>query len=515
MEIKIQNHRNLAHILFIALHLFLINISIINSQKCIIYDFNLNKIAYNNNYNSADSICSNYNKNENSYCEATLSSCACRKNYSGENCEIKIQEVNLINSGISTGDFTLLIVVLVIVFPLILIIGLFLIFFICRKNPNNIDDKKLNFSYSKRKNFSNNFNLKNINNNINNNQNVIITNDIEKKIINSTDNADTNINVNFTQLKTDNTNIMLKRDFNPINNITENNITTNKDYNFKYSDIPLSTERKDDNMLITLRNNTEIDNDTSAAYKRPGIENLNRITTEEYERKFDEIEEFTSQFKTSLQENFSENEYFMNFIEGIFTNTEHFMNQRDFENKNRTLIQKIKEELKKVFNKLTDNVPNGNNYLKANNFYAIYQDIFIRNNDTNIIEEDNSDIRNNMKRSNFDISFNNDKSGVYNNRDETLNVNQINLEVPESSRNMLHTETSYLGADNSKNEILESKFKPHIKKAFAIKSVQITKSPMSARKNEEKNVELSNNNEKRQHQRNESKQSNSNKNKQK
>ena len=485
--------------LIILFYLFFMNLSTAESQKCLTYGLNLNKIEYNSKLNNVDSVCSTSNKNENSYCEVILSSCFCRKNYYGENCEKIIQELKMVKSGISTGDFTLLILILLIIFPSMLIFGLFIIFFLCKDNANNSNEKTFKGAYTKRTKISN------INFNNNENQNVIIKNDIEKKI-NSENNAD-NDNIDFSQQKTDNTNILLKREFNIVNNITENNITDNDD-KFKYSQIPLSTERKDDNLLITIRNNTENDNDTYA-YKRPGIQNLNRTTAEDYAKKFDEIEEFISQFKTSLQENFNENENFMNFIEDIFTNIENYINERDYDIKNRSAIKKIKTELQKLFNKLNGNVFNGKNYIKANNFYQIYQVIFNIIDETNIIEENNYNENYDMKkRNNFEISFNNDISAAYN-KDINLNQNNIKFEVTESNRNFLHTETSYLGADTSNNEIIENKMKPP-KKNFAIKSVEISKSPLIGKKKDDKNVE-STNNVKTQNQIIESNQSNSNK----
>lgn len=473
------------------------NFLVSESQKCLIYDINLNKIAYNNLVN-VDSICSNINNNNNSFCEVTLSSCFCKKNYYGENCEKKIDEVKIISGGISNSHFNILVVILILIFPSILIIGLFMIFFLCKNNPNNIKIHKIKTPYAKRKKISN-INIEN-----NENRNVIITNDIEKKI-NQGDHRDNN-NIDFTQLRTDNTNIMFKRELNTVSNFNENNITDNDD-KFKYSQIPLSTERKDDNMLITLRNNTEIDNDSSV-YKRTGINNLNTITIEEYAKKFDEIEEFIYQFKSSLQENFYENENFMNFIEDIFINAEKYMNERDNHNTNKSCIKKIKTEFQKLFNKLSDNVLNGKNYLRANNFYLRYQQIFSINDETNIIEEDNSHANYEIKKKdNSDISFDHDISGAYY-KENNINLNKNNLELPDSSRKNLNAETSYLPADKSNNEFLENKIKTP-KKIFAIKSVEISKSPIRTKKNE-KNQESSRDRN-NQHNRKESKQSNSNK----
>lgn len=483
---------------------------LITAQKCVAFDLNLKPIIYDGGYNSVNSICKNIYNNDNLYCETTISNCACKKNFYGENCQNKIENINVINKGISSGEFTILIVILIIIFPAILIIGLVLIFFICRNNPNNTKINKTNYSINKKAKI-NNLNI--------NSQNEPNFNDIEKKI-NSVNNISSKIGSNqnnFNYIKTENTNILSKQELETVNNITDNNFTNN-DNKYKYSQIPLSTERRDDNMLITIRNNTEIDNDTSA-YKRPGIQDLNKEENK-IKMKLDQIEVFISEFKSSLQENFTENEDFMLYIDKVFSIVENHMNQRVSKVKDREKIKKIQKEIQKVFLNLNEEIPNGKNYIKANNFFSRYEELFNNNdelNKENIIEEDEENFNKNLiklnDKSNFDLSFSYNAKGEisdisdYNNkinRKENLSNNKDNFEIP-GSRNNLQSESSYLGVDNSSNEILKSKNKI-LKKAFAIKSVQITKSNFRGKKGEEKNVELSDTN-KNSHQRNESKQS--------
>lgn len=512
---KILNHPIISKVLIYLVSISLF--SVVISQKCQFYDINLQPYIYNNaNYNSADGLCLYVNQNSNTYCGKTISSCVCKTNFYGENCDKNVTPVNLVNTGVSSGDLLLIILLLCLVFPLILIIGLFIIFFLCK---DRIYD-------------SGSDSTKNANIDAIYNKNRRVTSTVGKperniNMISLNQNTDIGHNVNFKEtnmtsdVSNNNANNLFKRDLNVIN-VTESNITNDNLYgsnnNNKYSQIPLSTERRDDNMLITVRNTTDIEQDIStAAYKPTGLKDLNirnQADNYDYARQMDEIEEFTMQFKYSLQENFGENENFMNFIDFNFTSIESLMMSREYDKK--VAIKKIKLEYDNIFERLNKNITNGAYYLKSNNFQSRYNKIFgadYPSNDTpTVYEEDKNNNNNtnidrvilNRSNNNFDLSFNNersdfDKNNLFNLKrqiDDTSGVKDSkvinNNSIMINKSDNIATEDSYIDKDTSKNEILNKNNNPIKKKVFAIKSVQIVKNKLKDMSNSNNNNSFDN-----------------------
>jgi len=437
----------------------------------------------------------------------------CKKEFYGQNCQEKIGTVNIINKGISNSEFTFLLLLIIFILPSLLLIGLISIFFICKNNPNNYSNKnetnKGNNILNSKRTIKNSKDFK-LNDKLEMN-NQINFNDLERKINDEKIYGDSNNypeNKDYKYLKTDNTNLLYSKNTDNLNNIT-NNLINNED-KFKYSNIQLNSDSNNinDNMLITIRNNTESDNNISEM-KRPGIQLLNKTKGYNYYYKgnFNEIENFISEYKNSLYENFSENENFMIFIENNFTSIENLLNEKDYGNNhittnNRNIIEKIKIHTQKIFTNLQEYVPNGKNYIRANNFLNRFEQIFNINDETNIIEEENSinDIGNQSRlkynyNNNYDLSFNNEKGEIYNKNNREINtlISRLNKNEniePEFPNIISDSNNENFNINNS-NNIVTNKNRVD-KKAFAIKSVEITKSNFKVNKNEEKNIELSN-----------------------
>jgi hypothetical protein len=482
--------------IFIFLILFLSELYIIKSQKCNIYDYNLQKI------NNESTICEVINRNNNTYCDEKISNCVCNINFYGENCEKNITGVRMVEIGITNNSFNLLVLLFLIISPLILIIGFFIIAFIFRDQEmrlpslslkSKIKSNKVSISKSKNKSKGNNQEF------ISNQKGIDNDNDNYKQyseVVKSSSNNDNTYNNNSNNLFNKKEKEIFDRNKHIRNEINYNDNDNENEYdNNKYSQIPLSTitdrNRKDDNILITLRNNTDNDLEDLSKSKVIGLEELNKsknknkiknknlffddndnynynYNDEENEEKeiyygelLLEIEEFTSEFKSSLQETFSENENFMIYIDKIFTTIEN-----DFSRKSNTtkfLFYKSKSELQKIFNKIIKEIPNGKNYIKSNNFSLRYKNIFdIKSKDYNSDEEENLQFRN----SDGDISFS---------KENIIDPKKIKLNVKDNSENLdISAREEKPNYNESQNNINEIKNRV-MKKAFMIKSVEISR----------------------------------------
>lgn len=427
--------------------IILSEIFLIGGQKCNIYDINLHKIT------NELAICEKINLNKNTYCDTKIGNCICQTNHYGENCEKNIEDVNVIPIGITNGSFVFIVLFLLIFFPLVFIVGFFIIAFIFR-------NQEINYPAKKKVNISKNNKEDDKAIELNKQNFGIIKNNLNNENINISDNSNNLYNKKITYNENNN----------KINN--ENEISDNN----KYSQVPLSTitDRKDENMLITLRNNTENDIDLSKSKVRE-MNDLNRDALFEekkdkfYGEKILEIEEFTSEFKSSLQETFSENENFMIYTDKIFTGLENEFSKK--QNQRKFIFNKSKSELQKIFNKIISDIPNGKNYIKSNNFFLKFQKIFETKDEENIDEEENIQFRN----SDGEISFSKDNSEVNINSKKILDPNKIVLNVNEKSENLDNSGKEEISdLEESNNNINKIKNRV-LKKAFMIKSVEVSR----------------------------------------
>jgi hypothetical protein len=497
--------------------LILFQIYLLNSQKCNIYNNDLQKI------NDETLICEKLNGNNNTYCDIKISNCICNINSYGENCEKNITGVKIVEIGITNSSFNLIVLLFLILSPVILIIGFFIIAFIYKDQEMRLPSfsfkskgignaktkiKSNKVSMSKSKGNSEEFKSNKIENdkynyNDNDNYNYKQYSEVAKSNINNDNTYNNNSNNLFNKKEKE----IFDRNMHKINEITDNDNYNDDDIN-KYSQIPLSTitdrdrYKKDDNILITLRNNTDNDLEDLSKSKVIGIEELNKSKEKNkyknkdknlffddkynennnnnndyyeeedeakeifYAEKLLEIEEFTSEFKSSLQEIFCENENFMIFIDKIFTGIENDFSRKI--NMKNYIFYKSKSELQKIFNKIINDIPNGKNYMKSNNFFIKYQKIFdIKSKDDNkrninFEEEENLQFRN----SEGEISFS--KENIIDPKKIILNVKDKseNLDISGREENPDFNE-SHNNINKIKNRVM--------KKAFMIKSVEISR----------------------------------------
>lgn len=177
------------------------------------------------------------------------------------------------------------------------------------------------------------------------------------------------------------------------------------------------------------------------------------------------------------------------FTDNLFTNLENTFTKNRHDRK--FIYRKSKIEFKNLFNKIEREIPNGKNYIKANNFLARYNNIFsIKESENDIIENEEENIHYN--NSDGEISFSKDasklniiNSKVYIDKEKSIiNENNIKLKI-QNSENLDDSAEADDDKKNNlklniggkdKNETKLNQIKNRVlKKAFMIKSVEVSR----------------------------------------